>query len=526
MMTDRRPVSSRRTVASAVGVALVLLAASACTTVAQSSTKSSGTPTSLVVATSYVVTNLDPLENNYWSPELGYAELLMRPLADGGTEPWLLSSLKQEAPDTWRMTLRPKISFQNGDPLTAQALASMLRFNLAKNPECEAALPGAKVKVTGPLTLDLITSRVTSDVPHLLAYESAFPVYDQAAYNSVHGHFAELVGKRMFTGPWIVTSLTSSEMTMIANPHYWGPKPKFSSITIKFVADPNARLLAVEHGEVDMSFFPLRDQAQVLNGRTDAYYVAQPPGHGTSSVLMFMNLRQAPFNDLDVRKAVSMAINYKSLAQQVMNGQYDTATSLYPGSAPYVLKTQNTDVAAASALLKSDGWKAGSGGVLQKAGKPLQFNILTYPQAPDMQQLAIAIQAELKPLGIAVKVQQVPDFDTAVKSHTSWDAALAYFGLTNFSGDPIAPLVDYLIPNGQFNYGGIGNPTLTNLIKHAFEATDPTTQTSVLQQIQRLVSTKEAYLLDVGNQRTAVIVGPRFRNYKVPFAALYFSAFA
>ena len=56
------------------------------------------TPTTLTIATSFAIGDLDPIENGYWGNELGYGELLMRPQADGTVTPWLLKSLTNTSP--------------------------------------------------------------------------------------------------------------------------------------------------------------------------------------------------------------------------------------------------------------------------------------------------------------------------------------------------------------------------------------------------------------------------------------------
>src|SRR5262245_61204449 len=96
---------------AALGAAVLLAAGiSACSTSksspASASASSTGAkPSSLTIATSFSIGDLDPIENGYWGNELGYGELLMRPQLDGTVKPWLLKSLTNSSPTTWVLTL-------------------------------------------------------------------------------------------------------------------------------------------------------------------------------------------------------------------------------------------------------------------------------------------------------------------------------------------------------------------------------------------------------------------------------------
>src|SRR6202012_5222650 len=108
---------------------------------------------------------------------------------------------------------------------------------------------------------------------------------------------------------------------------------------------------------------------------------------------------------------------------------------------------------------------AGASGTRTKNGVPLTFTIDTYAQQPDTQTLAVAIQAQLKAIGVDASISQVPDIDAAQKSPTGGTAALEGEGTTSFSGDPITPLQEYWTSKGDSNTTGINDATLDGLIR-------------------------------------------------------------
>ena len=86
----RLPVLTTARYLAALGATALLVAGvSACATSQSSSVPSAAKakPSTLTIATSFSIGDLDPIENGYWGNELGYGELLMRPQLNGTVRP-------------------------------------------------------------------------------------------------------------------------------------------------------------------------------------------------------------------------------------------------------------------------------------------------------------------------------------------------------------------------------------------------------------------------------------------------------
>jgi peptide/nickel transport system substrate-binding protein len=517
-----RVIGTRKSFAAvSLALAAVLSALSGCGVTSAPSTSASGGLTSLTIATSFDINNLDPLQNGFWGSEMGFGDLLMKPLGDGKLTPWLLQSLTRTSPHVWTLRLRPKIRFQNGDPLNAAALAQTMNYMLANNTSLEPELPGAKVAATGPLMVTLTTAQPTASVPSLLANESMFDIFDTPVYLKDKANPGSLVAARIYTGPYMATSLTPEQMVMAPNPYYYGPKPKLKQLTILFIADPQARIDAVERGEADLALYPPTTAARELKGSTQAYYLTQQPGHAYGGFQLVMNFRSGPLSDVAVRKAIQHGLNYVQISQQVMGGYYDTPVGLYPASLPYALHDQYTDIPLAESELQADGWVPGPGGIRVKDGQPLEFTVLTYPQQPDTAPIALAMQSQLRAIGINMQIKQVEDIDTVVQQHTGWQAALDGNTAMDWTdSDPIQPLIAYYTTKGDDNYGGINDP-LINRIAAELEASTSTSQTdTLLEEAQRIIVEQNAWSIWVSYKRDAAVAVPQLKNYVVPPAAL------
>jgi peptide/nickel transport system substrate-binding protein len=503
----RRPV---RHVAVSLLAAVLVLAG--CSFSGSTPAEPAAVRTSLRIATGFQIASLDPVTEGYWAPEFGYGELLMKSKAQGSVEPWLLQSLTSTSPTTWLLSLRPKVTFQNGKPLTGAVLSELMTYLLKANPDLAGLLPGATVRALNDTDVELTTARPQANVPNLLADEGLFTIFDLESVRQAGSDRTALLGKKIWTGPYVVTSLTSAGMRLEWNPAYWGGKPPLKSVTLTFISDPQARVLAVQNGEVDLALYPETAAARSLAGRNDAFF--RTTERGKPSARLVLNLKQAPFDDERVRRAVSLGIDYQEIATKVMPAAYDTAIGMYPDYLPFAVKDQVTDPRRAAQLLDEAGWTAGSSGARTKAGKPLEITLLTYPQQPDFQPMAVAVQAQLLKIGIQVRIQQVDDIYGAFKQ-PGWHAGILGAGSVGAGGEVIVPLINYLTSKGSRNVGGVVDPELDRLVAEAAATHDEAARGDLLRRIQEIAVGK-AYVAFLAVKRGAVVVGSQWRDYTPP----------
>lgn len=505
-----------------VGVVSALALVSACSAGSAQTPEAEGPVRQLTIATSFAINDLDPLDNGFWAPEFGFGALLMKPVQGGKLTPWLLESPPQQtSPTTWTLTLRPDLTFQNGNPINAAALAEVMTFHLAENGSVKPLLPGATVTATGPLTVTLTTAKPTAYVPSLLGHESMFPIFDHATYRPLKDRPAELIAAKIWSGPYTVTALTPETMTLAPTPNYTVSTPTLGKLTIRFIPDAQARILAVQNGEADLALYPPTSAARELQGRADAVYLNQASGTAAEGFQLVLNLRSGPLADVEVRKALSHAIDYHQLARQVMNGLYDTSVGFYPAFLPYALRNQTFDAARANQLLDDAGWTRGGDGARARDGRPLSFTLLSYPQQPDSRTVAVAMQAQLRTVGFTVEVRQVDDVTAAVKAPTGWDAAVMGNGAIDWTQtDPVTPVINNFTPGGDSNYGGVDDPELTRLAAQLTETFDPAARDELMRRVQRIVIEERVYSLYLTLKRVPVVASPKLRGYQVPPVAL------
>ncbi|MEQ3553397.1 ABC transporter substrate-binding protein [Pseudonocardia nematodicida] len=513
--------SPRHSLGGLVAAALALLMTAGCvqTTGGSDADGAGGDPT-LTFATSFTIDDLDPLENGIWGVEFGYAELLMRPDRAGEPTPWVLEGLTATGPTTWRLTLPEGASFVNGRTLDGEALAELIAFQYAEHPSFAAALPDVTAEATGPHEVTLTTAGPAPNVPALLADESILPVYDPAAYRAHRESGApavELIDAGIYTGPYVVQFLDGAEARLAPRTDHWDGPPALSALTVRFVPEGSARIQAVQAGEADIALYPARATLSTLEGREDVAVVTDEPTG--PNLPLYLNHR-APFDDERVRRAVYAAIDYDAIANEVMQGRFLPATGLYVETRPWAEKTQVTDTATAEHLLDEAGWTRTGDGPRSREGAELRFSMLTYPEQPDSDALALALQAQLAELGVGVDIRQVPDIDSVLETGTGWNSGISATGFLSFGGDYVLPLQRIVRSDGARNFSGIDDPELDALVDQVAAELDTTTRDDLMRRIQQRIADR-GHFGYVGLRKPAVVTSPEWSGYAIEGSNLW-----
>lgn len=467
----------------------------------------------LRVATSFKIQHLDPLKSaHYFMIEFGAAELPARLDSDGKIKPWLLESFEQIDKLNWKLKIRPNIKFQNGKPLTAKIFARAMNRHLEKSPETKSVIGEANAKTAGENEIILTTKLPNPIVPSALADETVFPIYDVETVETVGTDTLKLAGKGVYTGAYKISAVDEREMKMERNENYWQGTPPFERVSILFVADPQARILAVQNGEADISLYPQTQNKRMLENRSDAFFKLSDKTLGGPS--LFFNVKTAPFDDANLRRAVSLGIDYKSLANETMDGIYLPADGYFAPTTPWAKQNQKTDIEQASKLLDETGWLVNADGIREKGGKKLEAEILIYPQQADFSALATALQAQLKIVGFDIKIRQVDDIQSEIRQSKTWNLSIFGSGTLSTGGAPDPILQRYFLSDSEENRSGIADAKLDEKIKTLSQTFDETERNKILGEIQDIIITEKAYLVRLGFSRAKAIIGKRFKNYE------------
>ena len=331
------------------------------------------------------------------------------------------------------------------------------------------------------------------------------------------------------TGPFVVTEFKPNDViSMEANPNYRDPaKPAFATLTFKGGGDATAAGRAVlETGEFDYAW-NLQLAPDVLAKMAEGGKGTPIAAFGSLVERLEMNMTNPspdlpegerstvahphPFlSDINVRKALSMAID-RNLLVEVGYGQAGRPTcNLVPGPAVYA--SDNTDcltqdIAGANKLLDDAGWAMGSDGVRAKDGVRLSILYQTSTNAvrQDFQALIkqwwseIGVETELRNLNASVFFGGDPGSpDTFQKFYADVEMYA-----NNFDGtDPQAYLSMYRCgnepkPSSQWqgeNINRFCDPEYDKLIDELSRTSDLETRYALAKKMNEML-TKETYTI-------------------------------
>lgn len=441
---------------------------------------SGGAGRRLKIGVSFEVSNLSPHDNGFWLTSYGTSQSLLRVTPEDRLAPWIATSVEPAGQEGYVIKLNPAARFHNGRPIDARVVQAAIQRHLDAGVRDIPSLKGATWELSDAHTIRIKTSEPDPWLPNYLAL-GYMPIFDVSEVPE-NADPATLVGKGFFSGPFRVTSLTGQQMTLDAVPDAWDGAPRLAGVDVKFIKDPQARLAALKTGEIDLMLYVPADAVPLIKSTPGLSYKATP---SAGRVWVVFNHTRPPLNELAVRQAVALAIDRKQIADQVLNGAYLAPDSLYPATMPWnVPGVIRTDVAAARRLLDDAGWRPGPDGIRVKDGRRLAFEWLHYPQQPDSKPMSEAVQAQLKAVGIEIKLKQVDDITAAFRSK-DLDVGVTFNSMQQ-AGNPVTVLNSYFRTDSPRNYGGWGSAELDGLIKRLNVEFDAGRRNDLLKQIQEI----------------------------------------
>ncbi len=167
--------------------------------------------------------------------------------------------------------------------------------------------------------------------------------------------------------------------TIIDNENYWSEKPAVEKIVAKVIPDNQARLLALENGDVDLIY-----GLQLINAKAYEHF-SKMDGFGgalsdpVSTRMMVLNTTSPNLSDARVRQALQHLTDRQIISDKIMLGLESPAYTIFAKTIPYAnidLPHFTHDEKKAAELLDAAGWKM-DGEVRKKDGKELKIT-LTY----------------------------------------------------------------------------------------------------------------------------------------------------
>jgi peptide/nickel transport system substrate-binding protein len=272
--------------------------------------------------------------SDQWSGASYYvAQTIFDPLAAynsaGVIEPYLAKTITHNAAYTvWTITLPAGVSFQNGQPLNAAAVA--LQLNMCKKSllVSQALIPMKNAVVVNNLTVQVNMTTSWAAFSAVLASQPGYIAAPAQLEATGSANSNDPIG----TGPFsFVSWVPNSALVVKKNPNYWRKGyPYLNQITFDVITNPTSRLQELESGEIQ---FMYTAEASQIKSPPSGFEVADTYPQNPDFVML--NTDAAPLNNLDLRLALEYATNQQSIETAIDLGLGTIATEPYGPTSPW-----------------------------------------------------------------------------------------------------------------------------------------------------------------------------------------------
>ncbi len=477
---------------------------------------------------------------------LMFDTLLVGASDESGAAYGLLAEDVHAAADGLSVTfrLRPQARFHNGAPVLAADVKHS--FDVLMGPHTSPAYKTILADVAGLDVLDERTVRyrfkkASRELPLTVG---GLPVFSRAWGDELDPKTGQrktfdqvVMDVPIGSGPYKIGPVRfGKDITYVRDPQYWARDlpvrrgtANFDRITVKIYKDNTARLEALKAGEFDlMRFFSAGDWARRVTGRkfdsgelVKAEFQHRLPTGFQSYVF---NTRRPPLNDIRVREALGLALDYEWMNRQMFYNSYQRVRGLFgntdcsPAGAPKgdelaLLKrwapqvpeaafgamyepprtdgshTLRDNLRRAQALLREAGWTVQDGRLRNAQGQPLSLEYLdsneagarvVTPWARNLEKLGVELR--FRPVDFALYQQRLRTFDFDVIS-------IAFQGSDN-PGAEYADLFgsEAARTEDSGNFAGVANPAVDDLIRRMTEANTRPGFLAACRALDRVIS--------------------------------------
>jgi dipeptide transport system substrate-binding protein len=267
-----------------------------------------------------------------------------------------------------------------------------------------------------------------------------------------------------------------------ANPDYWRGKQKIDDLVFAITKDPAVRKAKLMAGECDIMPYPAAADIDALKADPKLTVMEAP---GLNIAYLTMNATIKPFDNVEVRKAINMAINKEAIIKAEYLGGAVAAKNLLP---PTIwgyndkVEAYPYDPDKAKQMLEAAGVK--------DLTTDLWYQPVSRPYNLDGKKMGELMQADLAKVGIKVNLVTY-DWGEYLKRLHNGEAPMAQIGWTGDIGDPDNFL--YLHGcNGTGQAPGQNNEKWCNndydaMLKQAKETSDQAKRTEIYDKAEQLL---------------------------------------
>lgn len=404
---------------------------------------------------------------------------------------------------TWTFKLREGVKFHDGTPFNAEAVR--VNFNRWWDPKdplgfrdagktyavWEGLFGGFKgneasllqdIKVVDDNTIQFVLREPFAAFPAAIG-SAYFGIASPDAIKKAGKDYGIAGAQAAGTGPYkFVEWRNGDRITLEKNPDYWkSGLPKTDQLVMRVIKEPAARLAELRAGSIDFTIDIAPDQLNELQSDSNLKEVRRPP---FNVGYLALNPAYEPFSKKEVRQAVAMAINRKSIVDSFWSGLASSDAHFTPPSLKEYqdgnLPNYEYNPEKAKKMLADAGYPNGF---------PLElwYMPVSRPYYPTPKPIAEAFAADLGAIGIQVKLN-TKDWAAYLNDRFKAPGYQAYMmGWTGDYGDPDNFLYYHFGPGGTKDIGNWKNQQVFKLLEDARKETDNGKRAQQYAQVEKII---------------------------------------
>lgn len=364
----------------------------------------------------------------------------------------------------WTVTIRDDVKFTDGEALTAADVA--FTYNMCRDASSVNDFTMLKEAVAvDDVTVEFYMNEPYSIWPYTMATVGIVPEH---AYSETYG--MNPIG----SGKYIMKQWDQGQQVIFeANSDYYGEEANIDKLTVLFMEE-DAALAAAMAGQVDVAHTAATYSEMEIAGynlvsveSVDNRGISLPSIEPTE--IDGLTYGNALTCDVNVRRAIDLAIDREELINNVLNGYGSVAYSVCDNLPWYNEECEvSYDLEAAKALMDEAGWVEGKDGIREKDGEKATLNLMFSSSDSLRQAIAADVSNQLRELGIEVTTEGV-GWDTAYDRAQS---ELLVWGWGAHTPMEFYNMYHTMEDTGLATYSPYANETVDSYMDQALQCSD------------------------------------------------------
>ena len=312
----------------------------------------------------------------------------------------------------WKVKLRDDVKWHDGQPFTAEDVKYTLE--LIVSPKFRSGRRAGHdlvrdITVVSPTEIHWRMEKSYAPYASILSWTFMVPKHVLSAAADVNS--APFNNAPIGTGPfkW-ANRVAGDHIQLKANPEYYGTAAQIDSVIFKYIPDLTVLYTQFKTGDIDVTAMQgiSPDHYQEAKVLADRKVVVLPVATVESLAL---NMERPQFKDPAVRQALYMAIDKKTIIDELYYGLVLPTETYMPQQSAYYnpnLPQQTFNIEGANKILDQAGWKPGAGGIREKDGVRLSFTNSTTAGNQIREQAQQFIQQTWQAIGVEMKISNLP----------------------------------------------------------------------------------------------------------------------